>query len=200
MFEARNASRMLGEQRGTHRDGATFFSVRLPIMGSGFHGRDYPGTPISTVWSGPSACLTLYMPVPAGLPLSLLVWIQCYAAQRQREELRVRVDGLPAEHGFASAEGCADLLTVKAVPSRDFVRLDIEMAEALTSAEAGREGHADPRKRGILFNGYGWKLSPGKNLQMTGSARTSRQQQPLPPAQDHLLHHQFPSRSDIVLP
>lgn len=155
-FESRHAARVLGQQRGTWRDGATSFSVRLPIIGSGFHGRDAPGTPACAVWSGPATCLTLYMPVPPGLRVSLLIWIRGYAAQRQRDQIRVRVDGHPADHQFRSAEGYADLLTIDARPLRDFVRLEVEVDETLTSIEAGREG-LDERKRGFAFDSYGWR-------------------------------------------
>ena len=157
-FESETASRVLDQLRGTARDEATFYSVRLPIMGSGFHGRDYAGTPACMVWSGPATALTLYIPTPQDVPLSLLVWIRAYAGQQQREQIRVRVDGEPVMHCFATAEGCIDLLTVEARPVRNFVRLEIELDATLTSLEAGLDGH-DPRRRGILFEGYGWRLS-----------------------------------------
>lgn len=158
-FEAGAASSVLDRLSGTHRDGATFFSVRLPIMGSGFHGRDDAGKPTCAVWSGPATCLTLYMPTPANVDLSLLVWIRGYAAQRQRGQIKVRVDGQPAPHALASADGYADLLAIEARTVRDFVRLEIEIDETLTSAEAGGEGY-DERKRGFSFDGYGWRLLP----------------------------------------
>jgi hypothetical protein len=96
------------------------------------------------------------MPVPPGLRVSLLIWIRGYAAQRQRDQIRVRVDGHPADHQFRSAEGYADLLTIDARPLRDFVRLEVEVDESLTSIEAGREG-LDERKRGFAFDSYGWR-------------------------------------------
>jgi hypothetical protein len=162
-FEAGHAARLLDQIPGTWRDGATFYSVRLPIIGSGFHGRDYAGTPSCVVWSGPAACLTLYVPTPKGARLSLLLWIRSYAAWQQRDQIRVRVDGQQAAHRFAAAEGCADLLTIEAWPARDFVRLDVEIDEALTSAEAGSPV-VDERKRGILFEGYGWRLERSADL------------------------------------
>ena len=156
-FETRHASRLLAQQRGTYRDGATRYSVRLPMMGSGFHGRDDAGKPTCAVWSGPSTCLTLYMPILAGMQVSLMLWIRGYAAQGQREQIRVRVDGQPAPHRLAPAEGYAEVLIIDACTIRDFVRLEVEIDQTLTSVEAGSEGQ-DDRKRGIAFDSYGWKL------------------------------------------
>jgi hypothetical protein len=156
-FETGAASFVLDQLAGTHRDGATFFSVRLPIMGSGFHGRDAAGTPTCAVWSGPATCLTLYMPTPPHAHLSLLMWIRGYAAHRLRTQIKVRVDGRPVPHVLLPAEGYADLLVVDARTVRDFVRLEIEVDETLTSTEAGSEGY-DERKRGFAFDGYGWRL------------------------------------------
>jgi hypothetical protein len=158
-FETGAASSVLHRLSGTHRDGATFFSVRLPIMGSGFHGRDDAGKPTCAVWSGPATCLTLYMPTPPNVDLSLLVWIRGYAAERQRHQIQVRVDGQPAPHNLVQADGYADLLTIDSRTERGFVRLEIEIDQTLTSVEAGSEGY-DERKRGFSFDGYGWRLLP----------------------------------------
>jgi len=157
-FESRHASRLLQGMRGVRRDEATCYSVRSPIIGSGFHGRDDAAKPTCAVWSGPSTCLSLYMPVPPDMQLSIVLWIRGYAVARQRDQIAVRVDGKAVRHQFITADGCADLLTVDpATTERDFVRLDVEVDETVTSSEAGSEC-ADPRKRGICFDGYGWRL------------------------------------------
>jgi hypothetical protein len=155
-FETKHASRLLGEARGRHCDGATRYSVRAPIVGSGFHGRDGSGTPSCSVWSGPETRTTLYLPVPAGMKLSLLVWIRGYADSRQRDQIRVRVDGSPIAHHFAAADDYADVLTVETFSTRDFVRLEIDLDETLASGDPGSARH-DARKRGFAFDSYGWR-------------------------------------------
>ncbi|HBK06753.1 MAG TPA: hypothetical protein DDZ81_12925 [Acetobacteraceae bacterium] len=155
-FERDHASRLLGHLKGGHRDGATRYSVRAPLIGSGFHGRDRAGEPVCAVWTGPETTATLYIPTPPDMQVSLLVWIRGYAADRQREQLRVRVDGHPAVHHLTPCRGYADLLTVDACSVRDFVRLEIELDETVDAMQAGCEGF-DDRKRGISFDAYGWR-------------------------------------------
>lgn len=155
-FETTHASRLLAEARGHYDDGATRFSVRAPIVGSGFHGRDADRTPACAVWSGPDTRATLYIPTPPNLPLSLLVWIRGYADPRQREQIRVQVDGRPVAHHFESAPDHADVLVVETFSAGDFVRLEIDIDETVASGDPGSDWH-DPRKRGFSFDGYGWR-------------------------------------------
>jgi hypothetical protein len=155
-FETHHASRLLGETRGFAFDGATRYSVRSPIVGSGYHGRDGSGMPSCAVWSGPETRTTLYIPTPPDMPLSLLVWIRGYVESGQRDQVRVRVDGRPASHHFAWANDYADVLTVDTNSTRDFVRLEIDVDETLESGEPGSELH-DARKRGFAFDSYGWR-------------------------------------------
>ena len=155
-FESRHASRLLAGARGCFLDGATRYSVRAPIIGSGFHGRDGSGLPECAVWSGPETRTTLYIPVPPNMALSLLVWMRGYVEPAQRDTLRVRADGVPVVHGFGPADGYADLLTAPVVSQRDFVRLEIDVSETLESGTPGTDLH-DARKRGFSFDGYGWR-------------------------------------------
>jgi len=154
-FETRFAERLLNGLRGTYRSGTTSYSVRQPIVGSGFHGRDGGGLPSCAVWTGPEPVTVLYIPTPRTMPLSLLVWIRGYVDARQREQLRVRVDGKPVPHHFAVTEGYADLLVVPAYSSRDFVRLELEIDETLESGDPDEQQY-DPRERGVAFDSYGW--------------------------------------------
>ena len=154
-FEAVQAPRLLTEMRGIHRAGATSYSVRQPLIGSGFHGRDGAGHGSCAVWTGPDTRTTLYIPTPANMNLSLLVWIRGYVDGRQREQLRVRVEGKPTAHYFAVADGYADLLVIPTCPNRDFVRLELEIDETLESGDPGDELY-DSRERGIAFDSYGW--------------------------------------------
>jgi hypothetical protein len=155
-FETHHAGRLLGELRGIRRQAMTTYSVRMPLAGSGFHERDAAGTPSCAVWTGPDARTTLYIPTPPNMALSLLVWILGYAADKQRRQLRVSVNGRPAVHYFEPAKGYADLLTVDLFSTGDFVRLEIDVGEATGSGELGSE-QVDPRLRGICFDTYGWR-------------------------------------------
>lgn len=154
-FETNHAGWLLDQLRGTYHAGTTRFSVRQPIVGSGYHGRDGAGLPNCAAWTGPECRTTLYIPTPLDMPMSLLVWIRGYAANRQRGQLRVKVDGKATAHQFGIAENYADLLVVPACPTRNFVRLELEIDETLESGEPG-DGAYDSRERGIAFDSYGW--------------------------------------------
>lgn len=155
-FETRHAARLLAEARGCYDDGATRYSVRAPIIGAGFHGRDASGTSACAVWSGPDTRSTLYIPTPPNIPLALLVWIRGYADISQRDQLRVRVDGVPVGHHFGHADNYADVLTVDTVSTGEFVRLEIDLDETLESGDPA-SGQYDERKRGLSFDSYGWR-------------------------------------------
>jgi len=155
-FEAQHASRLLGEARGSACEGAVRYSVRAPIVGSGFHGRDGGGMPSCAVWSGPETRTTLYMATPANMPLSLLVWIRGYVEGGQRDQISVRVDGRPVAHRFELADDYADLLTVDTHSTRDFIRLEIDIGETLESGDLASELY-DARQRGFAFDSYGWR-------------------------------------------
>jgi hypothetical protein len=156
-YETIHASSALGLLRGTPKNGATCYSVRSAIPGTGLHGRDGGGTPDCAVWTGPGTVATLYIPVPAGMQLSLLLWIRGYVIPWQREHTWIFVDGEPAVHRFEAAEGYADLLVVDAISERDFIRLDIEVGATFTSDQIGCP-EQDERARGLSVDGYGWRL------------------------------------------
>ena len=155
-FERDHAARLLGHLKGRRCDGATRYSVRSPLAGAGLHGRDSAGEPICAVWTGPETTATLYIPTPRDMQASLLVWIRGYAAERQREQLRVKTDGRLAVHHLTPCDGYADLLSVDVCSTNDFVRLEIELDETLDAMDAGCES-LDDRKRGLSFDSYGWR-------------------------------------------
>ncbi len=157
-FERHHAATLLSELRGSHHEGATRYSVRDPIVGSGFHGRDGARQPDCAVWTGPDRSTTLYIPTPPDMPLSLLVWIRGFVSAEQRAEVRVKVDGKHLPHRFDAADGYADVLVVDARSSRSFARLDIEVEETRCSGAPGTDLH-DPRKRGLAFDSYGWRAN-----------------------------------------
>jgi hypothetical protein len=155
-FETQHAGRLLAEARGYSFDGGTRYSIRAPIIGSGFHGRDGGGTVSCAVWSGPEIRSTLYIPTPPNMALSLLVWIRGYVDVRQRDQLRVRVDGRPTAHRFDQVTDYADLLRVDTTSAGNFVRLEIDIDETLGSGDPD-SGNYDPRERGFSFDSYGWR-------------------------------------------
>jgi Sulfotransferase family len=156
VFETQHAAHLTGEQRGTQHNGATRYSVRAPIIGSGFHGRDGAGLTSCAVWTGPACTTSLYMPAPPNLKIQVLVWIRGYIAATQRQRLRVKIDDQPVAHQFEHADGYADLLVIEARTDRDFLRLDIELDETIQSGEPGSSSY-DERKRGFAFDSYGWR-------------------------------------------
>lgn len=155
-FEAQHASALLSELRGRFDRHAARFSVRGPLIGSGFHGRDGAGTPECAVWTGPSCQTTLYFPVPAEMDLRAVLWIRGYAAPHLRDQLRVRVNGQPVAHRFVRSPGVADLLIAETASDRDFMRLDLEVDETLPYGTP-HGGPFDPRMRGIAFDAFGWQ-------------------------------------------
>ncbi len=156
MFETHHASRLLAEARGYACDGATRYSVRAPIIGSGFDGRDGHGRSSCVVWTGPETRTTLYIPTPTGIALSIMVWIRGYIDSRQRAELRVRIDGETVEHRFEQARDHADLLAIDTYATKDFVQLEIDIDKTLEAGDRG-SGRDDSRRRGFAFDSYGWR-------------------------------------------
>lgn len=151
-FEVRDAAATTALLRGDFDGEALCFSVRGPLIGRGFHPRDGAGTPFRSLWSGPGPRLLLYMPVPPGLPIELLVWVRGYADPSLRGRLAVLVDGTPAPHLFEPLRGHAERLVIPCRPSRPFVRLEIDTGETVPHPD-------DPRLRGIAFDTYGWRTA-----------------------------------------
>jgi hypothetical protein len=156
-FEDGPAQASVQRLRGTCYDGRTAFSVRQPLVGYGFHGRDAAGTDHCAVWTGPGTVTRLYMPAPAHTELCLFLWIRGYANEAQRETVRVRVDGQDVPHRFEYEDGYRDRLAVDVIAHRAFITLEIELDRSLTSGQPGQPG-SDHRPRGICFDRYGWAI------------------------------------------
>jgi hypothetical protein len=155
-FEHNHATTLLSGLRGVYANGATHYSVRDPFYGSGFHGRDGKWTGAPAVWTGPQARSVLYIPTPEYMKLSLLLWVRGYAADGQRESLRISINGVPTPHRFESMQGYADLVAVDTFTTAPFARVEIEVGETATTGEPGTP-HFDRRKRAISFDAYGWR-------------------------------------------
>ena len=155
-FEARHAAATIGRLESVASGDDIVFSVRDPLVGSGFHGRDGAGLDGCCVWSGPSSAFLVYMPVPSGARLALRLWVRGYASLDQRNRLRVRVDGVERTHRFEPAPGYAEAVVVEAATPRDFVALEIDVGATTTTGEPGTPSF-DPRPRGLAFDRYGWR-------------------------------------------
>ncbi len=159
-FERDHAASLLSGLRGIHDKSATRYNVREPFYGAGFHGRDGGRTGENAVWTGPQTGATLYFPVPAFMPVSLLLWIRGYARPDLRDGIKMMVDGAPGPHRFEQVAGYADLLIVDGFSTTGFLRVEIETTETVpTQATPGTP--QDTRKRGISFDAYGWRPLDG---------------------------------------
>lgn len=150
-FERDNAARLLGGLRAAFKEGAAQHSVREPFYGSFLHQRDggYDGN--HAVWTRAGQRAAVFIPVPAGMRLEVLLWIRGYAEPGQRASLRVWLDGVERTPDFEPAEGYAELLKLPLLPQRNFARLELEVAPIQ---------HPDPddaRPRGVSFDAYGWR-------------------------------------------
>jgi hypothetical protein len=157
-FESRHASSAVARLHGNLRGESMAYSVRGPVIGSGFHPRDGAGQPSCAIWSGPGSLLRLYVPVPKEVAITVIVWVRGYAADGVRSALAVSVDGEPVPHRFEEAAGWAEALLVDVRTHRDFVRLEIDTGGTHTYGNPGDAVH-DSRLRGITFDSYGWRLS-----------------------------------------
>jgi len=156
-FERNNAARLLAPLEPFMRDGAACHSVRGPIYGSGFHGRDAARTQECAVWMGPAPSSVIYVPVSAQGQIEILLWVRGYAEPTQRDSLRFLLNTAETPHRFEPAEGCHDLIVVGPMYSRrPFVRLDVFVERTVATGQPDGPGH-DPRLRGISFDGYGWR-------------------------------------------
>jgi hypothetical protein len=151
-FESRDALAATESLRPIVMGDAFVHSVRGPLLGRGFYSRDGAGTANCAVWSGPEEVLILYMPVPVGAELEILVWVRGYAKASQRNELRVRLDGIPLQHALEPCPGWADRLVCRYWPRRPFVRIEVEVGPSLVVP-------GDPRPRGFAFDAFGWRLA-----------------------------------------
>ncbi|WP_297367593.1 hypothetical protein [Acidocella sp.] len=150
-FEAGDVPGCLSRMQGSFDQGAVKFTVSGPVFGSFLHGRDGGFAGPHAVWTQAGQMATLYVPVPAGLPVELLLWVRGYAHETQRAGLAVRVDGAPAAFTADYPPGYAERLIIRHLPIRDFVRLELAVPQAPAPDPQ------DPRPRGISFDGYGWR-------------------------------------------
>jgi hypothetical protein len=156
-FERRNAAGAIAGLKGSRRGPDVVFSVREPLIGWGFNGREGAGLDNCRVWSGPSRDFVIYMPVPADVRLLVRLWVRAYANAGRRENLTVAVDGAPHSHRFEREAGYADVVVVEAKPTRSFLALEIDLGETSATGEP-RAQTFDSRERGLAFDQYGWRI------------------------------------------
>lgn len=151
MFEQRHAAALLGQLRAVYAAGATKHSVSDPFHGTGLHQRDGGVTGPHAVWTMSGLRAAIYIPVPAGMPLSLLLWVRGYAHPVQRAALRVWVDGREAVPGFERADGYEEVMVIAHMPAAGFARLEVEVPHCQMACQD------DARPRGVSFDAYGWR-------------------------------------------
>ncbi|WP_412022436.1 hypothetical protein [Burkholderia cepacia] len=157
VFEASAAADATRRLRAHHVDGHVAFSVHEQVIGCGFHGRDAAGTPHCAIWTGPDTVSRLYMPVPVGAELTVYLWVRGYADERQREQLKIRIDGQMIAHRFEHRDGYRDRIAVDISSTREFACVEIVLDATMTSGEPGLPGY-DSRLRGVCFDRYSWSF------------------------------------------
>lgn len=168
-FERDHAAALLSGLRGRHENAATRYHVREPFYGAGFHGRDGGRDGDNAVWTGPQIGAELYIPVPAFMPVSLLLWIRGYARPDLREGIKIMVNGAVCPYRFEHADAYADLLVVDAFSTTGFLRLAVETTDTLPTDDTPGTPQ-DMRRRGISFDAYGWR--PLERAGCEGSLRS----------------------------
>ncbi len=147
-FERHHARRTLGRLRARPSDLGMLYDMGQPIVGSGHRGRRCNGEGRCWCWSDAGQALTLYIPVPAGIPVTVFLRVLEYGDEGYRDRLAVSVDGTPVGHELARAPRCRDLLRLACRPRRDFLRLELRIG----ADETGRPA----RGNGLRIDAYGW--------------------------------------------
>jgi hypothetical protein len=155
-FETRFAEQAVRRLTPLFRDESVVFTVSDALVGTGLHCRDRVDVGENWLWTGPERRTVLYMPVPQGIPITVMLWVRAYASEAQRASLQLSLDDAPVEHRFLPAEGWREIIAASAVSRRPFMKLTITVGETLTAAEA-KQPEPDNRKRGLLFDRYGWR-------------------------------------------
>ena len=150
-FEREHAAGLLGQLRATQADGAARYSVSDPFYGTGLHQRDGGFSGPHAVWTVSGRRASLYMPVPPGMPVRLLLWIRGYAGAAQRAMLRVWADGREVAPSFEQVEDYAEVLAIPHLAAAGFARLELELPHCPA------EDADDTRPRGLSFDAYGWR-------------------------------------------
>lgn len=178
-FESGDAHDAVKRLTPMHRAGYTVFSVRDALIVSGIHGRDGAGYANCRVWTGPSTRTVIYFPVPVGERLEVRLWVHGYASQAiLRHTLRMEIDDIAVPHQFVPEAGWHEVVVMQAVSRRPFMKLTIHLDETLDSIAAG-QGPGDPRRRGLSFDSYGWRV-----VQSYPVAYPAQRSQSLPSASD----------------
>jgi hypothetical protein len=156
-FERDHAVHMTERLRPIPQGNVVWFSVKEPLIASGFQPRDGTGMPECRVWTGPSTRSVIYMPTPSGRELEICFQICGYAAPQIREQMYIEIDDRRVEHYFEGEPDQAEVCVAPALSQRPFVKLTIHTGQTVDSIEGG-QGPGDPRKRGVSIDRYGWRI------------------------------------------
>ena len=165
-FEERYLASRLARLTPRFVDDSTVFSLDDQIVGSGFHGRESPGTEQVSLWTGPGTRSVLYVPVPPGERLDLFFDIGEAITPAVRRSLRIRIDGHePPILRRTIAEG-VERLSLPIATTGPVAKVELLVDSALTPREAGHDS-ADSRRLGINVRGYGYALLPATSAPPT---------------------------------
>jgi hypothetical protein len=156
-FERDHAVRITERLIPTLLGNVVWFSVKGPLIASGFQSRDGTGLPECRVWTGPSTRSVIYMPVPSGQELEICFQICGYAAPHIREQMYIEIDDRRVEHYFEGEPDQEEVCVASVLSQRPFVKLTIQTGQTVDSIEGG-QGPGDPRKRGVSIDRYGWRI------------------------------------------
>jgi len=135
------------------------FTMNDQVVGSGFLGRERPGSAAVRAWTGPLTRSVLYVPVPAGERIDLFLDLDDWIADDVRASLRVQVDGRAVACAARPGRWCRERLWIPVTTTRPFVKIEILVDRTFTSAEAGgRESYHG--RRGAAVSAYGYRLTP----------------------------------------
>jgi hypothetical protein len=121
-----------------------------PLVGYGFWGRDAGGTPHTSTWSGPNAACGLYLPVPKGDRIRIVLEIGGFAGPEITGFSKVEVDDRPRPFNHRVVDN-VHYVEIDVIPARDFAHVRLELPTTVTLGSDD-----ESRACGFLLRRYGW--------------------------------------------
>lgn len=134
------------------------FDMNMPVIGSGFSGRDAPHSRDCCAWIGPDGHASLYFPVPApGLRVMVRLHIKGWVHESLRAGTTFLVDGLPVVPTTERRPEVQEVVCLPAVTQGAWMKVEVRSPRTMTDAEAGRQS-GDRRRK--LFNLWRYGYEP----------------------------------------
>ena len=157
-FERTHLATRLAQLAPRHTGWGRVFSMNDQVIGSGFQGRERPGSSDVVAWTGPRTRAVLYMPVPVDERIDLFLDVADWIADSVRASLRVLVDGRPVAITARPGRRCRERLWMPVQTTRPFVKVELVVDRTLEPAEVGRQG-IHRGAHGVAIAGYGFRLA-----------------------------------------